>query len=126
MKITMRILYVFLLWSVIIYAQSSPVSILTAPTGSTLANCGTPTVPAICVVIPGVYVWQNAAIGWVLIGATNAVQKVQGVAPGATGNVSVSCTAALQSSTAAFTSGTTTSATVPAATLPVTCTGSGS
>src|SRR5271154_2440276 len=70
MKLTMRILYVFLLWSAVIYAQSSPVSIITAPSGSTLANCGTPTAPSICVVTPGVYVWQSATLGWQLIGAT--------------------------------------------------------
>jgi hypothetical protein len=50
-----------------LYAQSLPVSIIVAPTGSTLANCGTPTLPSICVVAPGVYVWQNATQGWFLL-----------------------------------------------------------
>jgi hypothetical protein len=70
----------------------------------------------------------STAAGWVQIGngSTTAVQKVQGVAPGATGNVSLACTATFAATAAAFTAGTTTQAMVPAGTLPVTCTGSGS
>jgi hypothetical protein len=65
---------------------------------------------------------------WVPVGgaAATGVQKVQGVLPGATGNVSVSCTASFPSMSASFSAGTSTTAQVPTATLPVTCTGSGS
>ena len=50
-----------------LHAQSLPVILLTAPTGSTLTNCGTPTVPSFCAVTTGVYIWQNATTGWFLI-----------------------------------------------------------
>jgi hypothetical protein len=70
MKLTKRILLFFFLWGAVIYAQSSPVSIITAPVGSTLTNCGTPTLPSICVVAGtgtgGVYIWQTATLGWQL------------------------------------------------------------
>lgn len=75
-------------------AQTSPVALISAPSGSTLTNCGTPTVPSVCVVGTGVYVWQNSTTGWFLpapISSTSAVQKVNGIAPGSTGNVTVSC-----------------------------------
>lgn len=45
-------------------------NIIGSVAGSTLANCGTPTTPAICVVAAGVYVWQSAAAGWTLIGTS--------------------------------------------------------
>jgi len=78
-------------------AQTPPVTLLSAPTGSTLTNCGTPTIPSLCVVATGVYVWQNATQGWFLAAASTlatGVQKVNGVAPGSTGNVTVSCSTA--------------------------------
>jgi hypothetical protein len=70
----------FLLGGLIrIKAQSLPVILLTAPAGSTLANCGTPTIPTMCIVTPGVYVWQNATQGWFLVApaAASGVSSVQ-------------------------------------------------
>jgi hypothetical protein len=75
-------------------SQTPPVDLISAPAGSTLANCGTPTVPSLCLVSPGVFAWQNATQGWFLLApavASVGVQKVNGVAPGATGNVALSC-----------------------------------
>jgi hypothetical protein len=82
-------------------AQSMPVVLISAPSGSTLTNCGSPTVPSFCVVGTGVYAWQNAVQGWFLVAAASAtgVQKVNGVAPGSTGNVTVSCASAAPSIT---------------------------
>ena len=79
-------------------AQGPPVMLMTAPASSTLTNCGTPTVPALCIVTTGVYVWQSTTTGWFLIPssvAATGVQKVNGAAPGATGNVTVGCSAAI-------------------------------
>lgn len=63
-----------------------------------------------------------AAIG----GGTSGVQKVNGTAPGATGNVTVGCTVAIPAGTATFTAGNSTSATIAAQTITATCTGTGS
>jgi len=51
-------------------AQTPPVSLISAPTGSSLTNCGTPSTPSLCIVSTGVYVWTNATAGWVQIGIT--------------------------------------------------------
>jgi hypothetical protein len=78
-----------------VHAQTGPVVVYTAPAGSTITNCGTPTLPSWCLVATGFFVWNNATQGWFSPAATvtgvAGVQKVNGVAPGATGNVTVSC-----------------------------------
>lgn len=50
---------------------------------TTLTNCGTPTTPSLCSVATGVYVWQNATSGWVLVGSAGATGPAG--ATGATG-----------------------------------------
>lgn len=72
--------------------QAVPVTLITAPAGSTLANCGTPTIPSLCIVATGVYAWQNSTQGWFLLsppvaGPANPVLTINGVKPGTTGNI---------------------------------------
>jgi hypothetical protein len=48
-----------------IYAQSGAVNFMGSMPGTTkAANCGTPTSPSICAVGDGIWIWQNATIGW--------------------------------------------------------------
>lgn len=80
-----------------VHAQSGPVNFLGAIAGTTKAvNCGTPTTPSMCIVGDGVWIWQNAAQGWFLAApapvvgpVSTGVQKVNGIAPDSTGNVTV-------------------------------------
>jgi len=60
-------------------AQSMPVSLIVAPAGSTLTNCGTPIIPSLCVVATGVYVWQNATQGWFLAAPAAASSGIQSI-----------------------------------------------
>jgi hypothetical protein len=54
------------------------------------------------------------------------VQKVNGVAPGPTGNVNISCPGTTPATAANFSAGASTTATVPAMVVSTTCTGTGS
>jgi hypothetical protein len=54
-------------WVERVHAQTGSVNFLGAVSGTTVTNCGTPTLPSLCVVATGVYVWQNSTTGWVLI-----------------------------------------------------------
>lgn len=117
-----------------VHAQSGNVLFLGAVSGTTVSNCGTPTLPAECIVATGVYVCPNAtgcsaSTQWVLLpgsSTTTGVQKVNSTSPGATGNVTVGCTVAIPASTATFTAGSSTSATIPSQNITATCTGTGS
>jgi hypothetical protein len=60
-------------------AQTMPVTLIAAPAGSTLTNCGTPTVPSVCVVATGVYIWQNATQGWFLAAASVPATGIQSI-----------------------------------------------
>lgn len=75
-----------------VYAQSGAVIYLQSTAGTTLTNCGTPATPSICVVGSGVAIWQNSTDGWFVPQKSTAVasvQKVNGISPDATGNVTV-------------------------------------
>jgi hypothetical protein len=92
--VTLVVMLVLSLLVLPVPAQAPPVDLISAPAGSTLTNCGTPTSPSLCLVSSGVYAWQNATQGWFLLApavASAGVQKVNGVAPGSTGNVTLSC-----------------------------------
>lgn len=105
---------------------------------STLANCGITVAQAAtaqtwqcftgdgklytcvkCSSSPGTFV--PASFG----GSVAGVQKVQGVAPGATGNVQLNCTLGFPATAASFSAGNSTTATIPAASFTVPCTGQG-
>ena len=79
MRKTILVVAVFTLLAFVagLKAQSSPVSIIEAPSGSTITNCGTPSLPAICVVVTGAFVCPNAtgcstASAWVALGGSAA------------------------------------------------------
>ena len=57
--------------------------------------------------------------------ATTGVQKVQGAFPGATGNVSLTCTVPFPAAMATFTAGTSTSAQFAASNILANCVGQG-
>jgi hypothetical protein len=122
-------------------AQSGAVAFLGAAPGTTLAsNCpASPTTPSICVVAGGVYLWQSSSTGWFLPQpasiAVVGVQKINGVAPGSTGNVTLACpgtTAATPVTVSPAVSATGATATVtatgslPALPVTTTCTATGS
>lgn len=116
-----------------VFAQSGNVIFLGAISGTTTANCGTPSLPALCIVATGVYVCPNStgcstAASWIALGtaAATGVQKVNGVSPGATGDVTIGCAVPIPSSTGSFTAGTSTTLTVPGQTITATCAGTGS
>lgn len=91
------ILLVVLFFIGTVKAQTGQVVFLGATSGTTLAaNCpATPTTPSVCVVGDGMWVWQSSTTGWFkpvpAAAPVAGVQKVNGVAPGTTGNVTVSC-----------------------------------
>jgi hypothetical protein len=61
-------------------AQTGQVIFMSASSGTTVANCGTPTLPSICGVATGWFVWQNPTSGWVLIPTTAGTSGVTSVA----------------------------------------------
>lgn len=112
------------------YAQSGSVNFLGSIAGTTnAANCGTPVTPSLCVVGNGVWIWQSAATGWFLptppVPATGGVKTVQGIAPGANGDVDLKCQVVFPSMQATFSGGVSTSASISTQTLPVPCVGVG-
>ena len=76
----------------------------------------------------GPYYITSAGVATNLLQAAGALKTVNGVAPGATGNVTVGCTSGGFAAEAAApsVSGGTISISVPAETIAVTCTGTGS
>lgn len=97
-----------------------------------LANCETGAVAGFTMFCPTgtgqvYYCLSNcsSAAGWVLVGGATGVQKVQGTSPGATGNVSLTCTVPFPATMATFTAGTSTSAQFAASNILANCVGQG-
>ena len=114
----------------VVYAQSNGANFIGSLSGTTVTNCGTPTTPSLCSVGTGVFIWQNSTTGWFLLTPPGAagVQTVNGAKPGTSGNVTVACSSGGFAAEAAApsVSGGTISISVPAETIAVNCTGSGS
>jgi hypothetical protein len=77
-----------------LHAQSGQIIYFGATAGTTkAANCGTPTVPSLCLAGDGFWIWQNSTQGWFLAAPpsqpTGVVLSVNAIKPDSTGNVTV-------------------------------------
>ena len=118
-------------FSVRVRAQTVSHTFAVAPT-FLLANCVAlvPTLATFCPTGDGhIYFAPAGSSTFTCIAGcvvpTSGVLKVQGVGPGATGNVQLTCTGTIGTQMATFSAGTSTSAQFPGVSVPVNCVGQG-
>lgn len=92
--------------------------------------CPTPSTGyvGVCITPAGPYFITSAGVATNLMpsGGAAGVLNIDGVVPGSTGTITLTCAGAFPATEAAFAAGDNTTATVPALSVPVTCTAKGS